>query len=149
MTRSRHKCSIGLNRLRVIWNFNNQTNTVSSMNSGWSGTIGRRYGCGGAHAVRSQTMLPLPERNTRLDRAPTPPREGTTMRELTLILSTIKFNPKHEPLGYMAIPVHLSSERRPQIGHRLRLISLRSHQTDQPIPYRVRSNLTNPPAAHR
>lgn len=24
MTRSRHKCSIGLNRLRVIWSFNKQ-----------------------------------------------------------------------------------------------------------------------------
>jgi hypothetical protein len=71
------------------------------------------------------------------------------MRELTLISSTIKSNPKHEPSVYMTTPDHLSSERRPQIGHRLRLISLRSHQTDQPIPYRVRSNLTNPSAAHR
>ncbi len=71
------------------------------------------------------------------------------MRELTLISSTIKFNPKHEPLGYVAIPVHLSSEKKPQIGHRLRLTSLRSHQTDQPIPYRARSNRTNPSATHR
>jgi hypothetical protein len=34
VTRSRHKCSIGLNRLRVIWDFNNQTNSISSVNSG-------------------------------------------------------------------------------------------------------------------
>jgi len=39
VTRSRHKCSIGLNRLRVIWDFNNQTNTVSSVISGLIGVI--------------------------------------------------------------------------------------------------------------
>jgi len=39
VTRSRHKCSIGLNRLRVIWVFNKQTNTTSSVSSGRIGVI--------------------------------------------------------------------------------------------------------------
>jgi len=35
--------------------------------------------------VRSQTMPLLPKGHTHLDRAPIPPRESTTMRQLTLI----------------------------------------------------------------
>ena len=71
------------------------------------------------------------------------------MRELTLIQSAINPNTKNDPSVYMTTPVHLSSERRPQIGHRLRLISHRSFPIDQPIPPRARSNRTNPSAAHR
>jgi hypothetical protein len=39
VTRSRHKCSIGLNRLRVIWSFNTQTNSVSSVSRAQIGVI--------------------------------------------------------------------------------------------------------------
>ena len=87
--------------------------------------------------------------HAHLDRASTPPTESTTMRQLTLISSTIKSNPKHEPSVYMTIPVHLSSEKMPHIGHRSHLISHRSFPIDQPIPPRARSNRTNPSADHR
>jgi hypothetical protein len=70
------------------------------------------------------------------------------MRQLTLISSTIKPNPKHEPSGYMTIPVHLSSEKTPQINRRLRLISHRLFPIDQPIPPRARFNHANLSAAH-
>ena len=39
VSRSRHKRSIGLNRGRVLWNFNNQTHSVSSVSSGRIGEI--------------------------------------------------------------------------------------------------------------
>ena len=63
--------------------------------------------------------------------------------------ANINPNPKHEPSVYMTIPVHLSSEKTPQIGHRSDLISHRSFPIDQPIPPRARSNRTNPSTAHR
>lgn len=102
-----------------------------------------------SHPSGPQTMSPLPEGHARPDRAPASPREGTTVRELILISLMIKFNPKHDPSVDMTIPFCLYVEKPPQIGHRLRLISLRWHQTDQPIPYRARSNRTNPSADHR
>jgi len=71
------------------------------------------------------------------------------MRELTLISSAIKSNPKHEPSVYMTIPVHLSSEKMAQICHRSDLISHRSFPIDQPIPPIARTNRTNPSAVYR
>ena len=94
-------------------------------------------------------MSPLQERNTRLYRASVSPREGTTVRELTLISSTIKSHPKHEPSGYITIPVCLSGERRPQISHRLHLINHGSSPIDQLILSRTRYNHAHLCSAHR
>jgi len=49
----------------------------------------------------------------------------------TSISLTIKSNPKHDPSGYMAIPVYLSGEEKLQIDHPLRMISHLAYQTDQ------------------
>jgi hypothetical protein len=70
------------------------------------------------------------------------------MRQLTLISSTIKFNPRHEPSVDMTIPVYLFIGRRPQIGHLSELISHRSFPIDQPISPRARYNHANLPSAH-
>ena len=34
VSRSRHKCWIGLNRERIFWNFNKETDSVSTVNNG-------------------------------------------------------------------------------------------------------------------
>jgi len=65
------------------------------------------------------------------------------VRELTLISSTIKSHPKHEPSGYVAIPVYLSSEKMIQINRRLYLISHKSFPIDQSILSRTRYNHAN------
>ena len=56
--------------------------------------------------VSTETMPPLQEGNTRLYRASVSAGEGATVREHTLISSAIKSHPKHEPSGYITIPVH-------------------------------------------
>jgi hypothetical protein len=71
------------------------------------------------------------------------------MRELTLISSTIKSNPKHDPSVDMTIPVHLSTEKTPQICHRSDLISHRSLPEDQLILHQARYNHANLSVAHR
>jgi hypothetical protein len=71
------------------------------------------------------------------------------MRKLSFISSTIKIDLKHGTSVYMTIPVHLSSERIPQIHHLLGLIGHQSHQTDQPIPDRELSNLVTQTVVHR
>jgi len=80
---------------------------------------------------------------------PTSPREGTTVRQLTLISSTIKSHPKHDPSGDMTIPVCLYVEKMPQINRWLRLINHGSFPIDQPIIPRARSKPTNPSPVHR
>jgi hypothetical protein len=71
------------------------------------------------------------------------------VRELILILSMIKFNPKHDPSVDMTIPFCLYVEKMPRINRWLRLISYRSYTIDQSITPRVRFKPTNPPAVHR
>jgi hypothetical protein len=65
------------------------------------------------------------------------------VRELTLISSIIKSHPKHEPSGYITIPVCLYGEKMAQINHWLHLISHKSFPIDQPILSRTRYNHAN------
>jgi len=108
----------------------------------------RRYGCGDICSVRSQTMPQMSKGYSRLDRASASPREGTSVIELTLISSMLKFNPKQDPSGYVAIPVYLSGEKMPQINRRLCLIGYRSYTIGRPILSRARSKPTNQFVAH-
>jgi len=71
------------------------------------------------------------------------------MIQLTSLSSTIKSDSKHDTSVYMTIPVHLSSERIPQIRHLLGLIGQQVHQTDQPIPDRALSNLVTQTVVHQ
>jgi hypothetical protein len=71
------------------------------------------------------------------------------MRELISILLTIKSHPKHDSTVDMTIPVYLYNEKKPYIDLLLRLISHRSHRTDQLISHRARSNLANSPTADK
>jgi hypothetical protein len=63
--------------------------------------------------------------------------------ELTLISLTNKSHPKHEPSGYITIPVCISGEKMAQINHWLHLISHKSFPIDQPILSRTRYNHAN------
>jgi hypothetical protein len=71
------------------------------------------------------------------------------MIQFGFISSTIKSHPKHDTSVYLTIPVHLTSERIPQIRHLLGLISQQAHQTDQPVSNRALSNLVNLSTADR
>ena len=71
------------------------------------------------------------------------------MIQFTSLSSIIKSYLKHDTSVYMAIPVHLSSERVPQICHLLGLIGRHLHKTDQLIPDRAKSNIAHQPTAHR
>jgi len=93
---------------------------------------------------RIPTMPPLPEGNTRLYRASVSPREGTTVRELTLISSTIKFNPKHDLLVDMTMLVCQYVEKMIRINRLLCLVSRRSFPIDQPITLRAIFKTTHP-----
>jgi len=55
------------------------------------------------------------------------------LRELILISSMIKFNPKHDPSWYVAIPVCQYVEKMPQINRCLRHINHESFSIDQPM----------------
>jgi hypothetical protein len=71
------------------------------------------------------------------------------MIQLTSLSSTIKSHLKHGTSVYMTIPVHLSSEKIPQIHHLLGLLGRQSHQTGQQIPVLALSNLVIQTVVHR